>query len=203
MHQKDSRWGLITGFLFILFLLPLAACGAADSPTTVPTPTADIDATIQARIQQTMVVQPTETPDIEATVQARIEQTKAAKPTPTPTMVPTATPEPTPTLAPTATPTPTPIPTPTPTLMPTSTPRPTSTPAPSLSLAQLLVLEVVVLRYLERNDYIVVETVNELSEHTNLTEEQIEFFFDWMVIRKILRRTQGTLGHTWYVPYSY
>ena len=168
MLQQDSRRGLITGFILILFLLPLAACGTADSPTTVPTP---------------------------------MEQTKAAEPTPTPTMVPTATPEPTATLAPTATPTPTPIPTPTPTLIPTSTPSPTSTPAPSLSLAQLLVLEVAVLRYLERNDHIVVETVNELSEHTNLTEGEIEFFFDWMIARNTLRRTQGTLGHTWYVPY--
>ncbi len=94
MLQQDSRGGLITSFLFILFLLPLAACGAADSPTTVPAPTGDIDATVQARVQQTIVAQPTETPDIEATVQARIEQTKAAEPTPTPTMVPTATPEP-------------------------------------------------------------------------------------------------------------
>ena len=201
MLQQDCRRGLITGLLFILFLLPLTACGAAGNPTTVPTPTVDIDATIEAGVKQTLVAKPTQTPDIEATVQARIEQTKEAIPTPIPTPAPTATPEPTPTLAPTATPIPTPTQTPTPAPTSTPTPRPTSTPAPSLSLAQLLVLEVAVLRYLERNDHIIVETVNELSEITNFTEEEIEFFFDWMIARNAIRRTQGALGRTWYVRY--
>ena len=64
----------------------------------------------------------------------------------------------------------------------------------------MLALERSVLTYLERNDHIVVETVSELgSEHTNLNEKQIKFFFDWMITRKVLRRTQGTLGETWYV----
>ena len=63
-----------------------------------------------------------------------------------------------------------------------------------------MALERSVLTYLERNDHIVVETVSELgSEHTNLNEKQIKFFFDWMITRNILRRVQGTLGETWYV----
>ena len=75
--------------------------------------------------------------DLEATVQARIEQTQAAQPTNTP-VPPTDTPIP-----PTATPQPTDTPTPEPTATPlppteTPTPVPTDTPEPSLSQDELI-----------------------------------------------------------------
>ena len=76
--------------VFSFFLLTVA-CGAAATATIAPTPTVDIEAAIQAGIEQTKAAQPTPTVDIDATVEARIEQTIAAQPTPTPTMIPTPT----------------------------------------------------------------------------------------------------------------
>ena len=82
------------------------------------------------------------TPNIEATVQARLDEavkiailstpTQIQTPTPTPTLTPT----PTPTLTPTPTPTPTPEPTPTPTPLPTPTPTPLPTPTPMIVIVR-------------------------------------------------------------------
>jgi S1-C subfamily serine protease len=80
----------------------------------------DIDATIDARVQQALQAMPTVTPQPTATPQA------------IPTPLPTATPAPVPTPQPTATPARTATPQPTATLVPTSTPQPElgATPTP-------------------------------------------------------------------------
>ena len=109
------------------------AAVSAALPTPPPTPPPDINATVAAGIAATQAAAPTPTPappptpDIEATVQARMAATIAALPTPTNTPMPTATPVPTPTPSPTPTPTATPRPTP----APTPTPVPTATPTPT------------------------------------------------------------------------
>ena len=98
----------------------------------MPTPPADINATVGAGIAATIAAESTPTPtpqaspDLDATVEARMAATIAAMPTPTPTPTPVPTATPTPTPSPTATPAPTPTPTP----APTATPRPTPTPTP-------------------------------------------------------------------------
>tara|TARA_Y100000814_G_C12351156_1_gene406976 strand:- start:919 stop:2199 length:1281 start_codon:yes stop_codon:yes gene_type:complete len=82
------------------------------------------------------------TPNIEATVQARLDEAvkiailSTPTPIPTPTPTPTLTPTPTPTLTPTPTPTPTPEPTPTPTPLPTPTPTPLPTPTPMIVIVR-------------------------------------------------------------------
>ena len=132
------RWVAVLGALL------LAACAGQPAP--------DTEATVQARVEATVLslpaptATPTPTPNIEATVQARVEATVLAHlPVPTatsgpvavPTTGPTETPTPRampveahPTRTPTATPTATPRPTPTftPSATPTQTPSPTPTP---------------------------------------------------------------------------
>ena len=111
------------------------AAVSAALPTPPPTPPPDINATVAAGVAATQAAAPTPTPtspptpDIEATVQARMAATIAAMPTATPTAVPTATPTP----VPTETPTPTPVPTPVPTATPTPTAIPFQSPAAALS----------------------------------------------------------------------
>ena len=82
---------LLNFYIVLSFVLFAVACGAASSKIA-PTLTPDIEAIVQARIEQTKAALPTPTVDVEAAVQARIEQTIAALPTPTPTLKPTATP---------------------------------------------------------------------------------------------------------------
>ena len=104
--------------------------------TPPPAPTPDINATVAAGIAATQAAAPKPTPtppptpDIDATVEARMAATIAARPTPTNTPMPTATPVPTHTPLPTPTATPVPTETPTPTPVPTPTSVPTATPTP-------------------------------------------------------------------------
>ena len=120
-----------TLILAVAFLL--VAC----SQPPPPTPTPDIEATVQAAVQKAL---PTATntpePDFQATVHAGIAGTMevlARTPSPTPVPEPTATPIPLPTPTPTPVPTDTPTPTPTdtPTPIPTNTPTPTFTATPT------------------------------------------------------------------------
>ena len=117
------------------------AAVSAALPTPPPTPPPDINATVAAGVAATQAAAPTPTPtspptpDIEATVQARMAATIAAMPTATPTAVPTATPTPVPTETPTPVPTETPTPTPVPTPVPTATPTPTAIPFQSPAAA--------------------------------------------------------------------
>ena len=101
--------------LLSILLLAVLGC-AAPEPTQAP----DINATIEARVQQE--------------VRAALALLPTTTPVPTATLVPTSTPIPTATPVPTATPTPistaTPVPTATPTPIPTATPMPTATPTP-------------------------------------------------------------------------
>ncbi len=83
----------------------------------------DIDATIDARVQQALDAQATVTPQPTAT--PRSTATPQVLP-PVPTPLPTSTP------APTVTPQPTATVAPQPTLVPTATPQPTSTPGPEI-----------------------------------------------------------------------
>ncbi len=170
--------------LVSLIVLLTLACG----PTADPTLTPDIDATVRARMVQTKVAVPTPTPNIEATIQAGILQTKTAVPTPTPTLNPTATPQPTATLQPTNT------------LIPTPTPLPSPTPNQTLTARELLSLQILVLRFLEKRPIVVLKNVYELTDITNINDAQIRYFFDVMVRRQVLRRT-GTGGEIWYVRY--
>ena len=142
--------------LYLALLLAIGCAGEKPAtvspviPTAIPTATPDLEATVQAAIDQALPTErPTPLPDIDATVEAGIAATQAAMPTATPTPPPTpdldatvesrmaatiaAMPTPTPTPTPTHTPTPTasPTPTPIPTATPTSTPVPTATPAPT------------------------------------------------------------------------
>ena len=105
---------LVTSLIFFV-----VACNAVDAPTTSPTPTPNIPATVVAAMQGALP-DPTPTLDIPATVQAEIRAGVQA----TIAALPTATPLPpyTPTATPTAEPKPTP--TPTPTLIPTATQTP-------------------------------------------------------------------------------
>ena len=124
-----------------------AACGAAATSTSNPTPTVPSAATLPPAVP-TSVPDATATPTPEPVATATPRPTATSTPAPTaPTPAPTATtapepapteepdaeepdtmePEPTPTLEPTATSAPPPTQTP----LPTSTPVPTATPAPS------------------------------------------------------------------------
>ena len=83
--------------------------GACTGPE--PAPTLDIQATVQAAVEATVVAQPTPTPDIQAMVQAAVEAAVSALETPEPLTEPGSTRTPGPLDAqPTAIPTPTPTP---------------------------------------------------------------------------------------------
>ncbi len=136
--------------------LPLpggALIGGGEEPDGVAT-TLNIDATVEARVEQRLTAQPT--PNIDATVEARVRQSLAAQPTLIPQVIvkevpvetieaivrevlaataPTTAPPtrmpavmPVPIATPVAAPTPTPVPTPIPTLAPTRIPVPTRMP---------------------------------------------------------------------------
>ena len=102
--------------LFSAFLL---ACSdgsslpaAPQAPTAAPAP--NIEATVEARVQETLADVPTLEPTaVVASVPTSTPKPSPA-PTPEPTLTPTTIPTPTPTLVPTPTPTPEPTPTPTP-----------------------------------------------------------------------------------------
>jgi hypothetical protein len=156
---------LAVGSLFIFgedtSSLPLTVStviGDGEEPNGVST-ALDIDATVEARVEQRLAAQPA--PDIDATVEARVRQKLAAQPTSIPQVIvneiplemikdvvrevlaaraaatapPTRLPAftPLPIAIPVATPTPTstPVPTPVPTPIPTLAPRPTPVPAPT------------------------------------------------------------------------
>jgi len=144
--------------------LPLtgrAVVGGGEEPNGVSKVTAstlDIDATVEARVEQKLAAQPT--PNIDATVEARVRQNLAAQPTfipqvivkevpleiikdvvrealaamaaatAPPMSVPAFTPLPSATPVATPTPTSTIVPTPVPTPMPTSVPTPIPVPTP-------------------------------------------------------------------------
>ncbi len=125
--------------LFIITIASLLVTAACTQPPS-PTPTPNIEATVQAAVQKAL---PTATntpePDLQATVHAGIVGTMevlASTPSPTPIPPPTNTPTPlptntaTPTQTPVPTPTETPTPSPTATLTPTPTATPTNTPTP-------------------------------------------------------------------------
>lgn len=111
--------------------LTMAACGTAQTNSTVPTvePTKEAEATITPTVAATSTVEPTAT--------STPVPTETPEPTATSTPVPTETPEPTATLIPTeapeptATPVPTEAPEPIATLIPTEAPKPTVTPVPT------------------------------------------------------------------------
>ena len=142
--------------------LPLtgnAVVGGGEEPngvSEVAASTLDIDATVEARVEQKLAAQPT--PNLDATVEARVRQILAAQPTVIPQVIvkevpveiikdvvrealaarvsTTAPPmsmpgfTPFPSATPVATPTPTLVPTPAPTPIPTSVPTPTPAPTP-------------------------------------------------------------------------
>ena len=106
----------------------LVAFLACSSSAEAPTPTKDVDATVQTPVAQASpAATPAQTPDINATIEARVAATVAAIP---PTPIPAPTPMPTPVPTPTPVSTVTPVPTPTPTPVPTPTPIPAPTPTP-------------------------------------------------------------------------
>ena len=97
-----------------------------------PTPTPDLEATIEAMVQEAIPTPtPTPTTNVEATIASGVQATMEAMPTPTATPEPTPTHTPTPTATPVPTPTHTPTPTATPVPTPTHTPTPTATPVPT------------------------------------------------------------------------
>ncbi len=110
-------------------LLAVAFLLVACSQPSPPTPTPDLEATVQAAVEKALpTATDTPEPDFQATVHAGIAGTMevlARAPSPTPIPQPTATPIPPPP------PTPTPVPTDTPTPIPTDTPTPTSTNTPT------------------------------------------------------------------------
>lgn len=158
----------IAAAIFIIFSgdrsgLPLpsgAVIGGGEEPDGVST-TLNIDATVEARVEQRLAAQPT--PNIDAKVEARVRQKLAAHPTlipqvivkevpvaiieavvrealaaavattapPTRILAVNSLPSPTPIAAPTPTHVPTPIPTLAPTPIPVPTPMPTSIPTPT------------------------------------------------------------------------
>lgn len=125
--MRIARIGLV-----MLALVLAAACGQSEAR---PTPSPDLEATVQAMVKATLPTEtPTSAPDIAAMVAAGIAATMEALPTHTPvstnTPIPTAThmATPTPTSAPSPPPTHTPVPTVDPTPTATHTPLPTSTP---------------------------------------------------------------------------
>jgi dipeptidyl aminopeptidase/acylaminoacyl peptidase len=108
-------------------LLALASCSSSDPlPTAEILPTVDLDATVQARVEETAVAKQA----LETVVAVAVDSTIEARPTAT--TAPTAALEPSPTSVPTATVTPTAT-TPPPTIIPTSTPVPTATLTPNQS----------------------------------------------------------------------
>ena len=114
----------------IPFLLAVAFLLVACSQPPPPTPTPDLEATIQAAVEKAI---PTATntpePDLQATVSAGIAGTmEVLARTPSPTPIPQHLPTAQPTLPPTNTPKPT----------VTHTPVPRSTPSPSLSLVDVV-----------------------------------------------------------------
>ena len=122
-------------FIFLVGMFTVACSSPQPSATPLATSIPEPTAVPVSPEPPTLTPIPSPSPNIEATVEARLAATLEAIPSPTP--VPTVTPIPTepptstpiPTLEPTVTPTPTAKPTLTP--MPTPTPGQTSTPAPS------------------------------------------------------------------------
>ena len=115
--------------------LVMAGCGQTPPPLApTATPTLDVEATVQAMVEDRLATEPTptqtSTPDVEASVQAMVEARLTTEPTPTTPTEATATPTPTstPTTPTEATATPTPTSTPTTPTEATATPTPTSTP---------------------------------------------------------------------------
>ena len=125
--------------IIALIFLAIAALTAIACRGSQSEPTPDIDATVEARVQEIRMAEAA----IDATVEARVKGTQTAaaaigstveaQVTATPALPhPTATPpRPTPTRPPTATPFPTATPRPTPIRPPTATPFPTATPLPT------------------------------------------------------------------------
>ncbi len=119
------RWILI---ILPLLVLGVMACGGkGESRPQNPSPTPDIEATVQAGVEATVAAQPTATPppsptpDIPATIQAGVEATVEAALTAT-TVPPTPVP-------------PTPVP---PTPVPPTPVPPTPTPTPGLSISSMV-----------------------------------------------------------------
>jgi len=157
--------------------------GIVQTKVAVPTPTPNIEATIQVGIQQTKTAVPT--PNIEATIQAGVQQTKAA--------LPTATPVPPPEPTPTATPPPTPTLVPAPTSIPT--PVPTSPYSIVISASEIITVRGITLDYLRRNRRI---TVTDLRRTARIDQYSATYVLDLMVDSKILVR-RGSGQYTYYV----
>ncbi len=127
--------GLNTRLVGIVIMAAALLAGAAfmtAACSQTPTATPDLEATIEAMVQEAIPTPtPTPTPNVEATIAAGVNATMEAMPTPTATPEPTPTHTPTPTATPEPTPTHTPTPTATPEPTPTHTPTPTATPVPT------------------------------------------------------------------------
>ena len=183
--------------------LPLtgnAVVGGGEEPngvSEVAASTLDIDATVEARVEQKLAAQPT--PNLDATVEARVRQILAAQPTVIPQVIvkevpveiikdvvrealaarvsTTAPPmsmpgfTPFPSATPVATPTPTPtstlVPTPVPTPIPTSVPTPT--PAPGTKIGTMILSQNTTWRKSESPFYL--EGRAHVSEGVTLTIE--------------------------------
>ncbi|MQF69593.1 hypothetical protein FIM12_04600 [SAR202 cluster bacterium AD-804-J14_MRT_500m] len=82
--------------LALLILLSILACEVSETPPAQPSPTPDLDATIQARLQLVLdstpspspTATPVKSPDIDATVQARLQLVLDSTPSPSPTESP-------------------------------------------------------------------------------------------------------------------
>ena len=83
LRRWSGRFGLL--FLIVTALSLTAAC----SQSPPPTPTTDIEATVQAEVARLMLApRPIPTPDVQATVQAMVRATTEAEATPTPIPTP-------------------------------------------------------------------------------------------------------------------
>ena len=85
-NEEDKMSNVLKAVLLTAFLLLITACGQNQETTTPET--ADISATVSARVQETKQAEGR----IEETVQAKIEQTREAEPSPTPKPTPTPAP---------------------------------------------------------------------------------------------------------------
>ena len=181
--------------------LPLtgnAVVGGGEEPngvSEVAASTLDIDATVEARVEQKLAAQPT--PNLDATVEARVRQILAAQPTVIPQVIvkevpveiikdvvrealaarvsTTAPPmsmpgfTPFPSATPVATPTPTSVPTPTPAPTPIPTSVPTPTPAPGTKIGTMILSQNTTWRKSESPFYL--EGRAHVSEGVTLTIE--------------------------------
>ena len=134
-----GKYQLLARFLAWAALVALVACTSRANPTATLVPTPDIQPTMEAQVEETVVEHPflswleagKRPPAVVATPPPALAPAATTARIPPPTVVPSPTPiaVPTPTRAPVLIPIPTPIPTPT--LVPTPTPVPTSTPTPT------------------------------------------------------------------------